>query len=68
MERMRNGDMKKPYVFEKDNEQYSLSDCVEICAIGVAESIFKQEKRAEEIMQDCKILNSLSNALLAIKK
>ena len=31
--------MKKPYVFEKDNEQYSLQDCVEICAVGIAESI-----------------------------
>ena len=59
--------MKKPYVFEKDNEQYSLQDCVEICAVGIAESIFKNEKRVEEIMQDCEILNSLSNALIAIK-
>ena len=59
--------MKKPYVFEKDNEQYSLQDCVEICAVGIAESIFKNEKRAEEIMQDREILNSLTNALIAIK-
>ena len=59
--------MKKPYVFEKDNEQYSLQDCVEICTIGLAESIFKNEKRAEDIMQDREILNSLTNALIAIK-
>ena len=59
--------MKKPYVFEKDNEQYSLQDCVEICAVGIAESIFKNEKRAEDIMQDREILNSLTNALIAIK-
>lgn len=59
--------MKKPYAFEKDGEQYTLQDCVEQCALGIAESLFKNEKRAEEIMQDCKILNSLSNALLAIR-
>ena len=59
--------MKKTYVFEKDNEQYSLQDCVEICAVGIAESIFKNEKRAEDIMQDREILNSLTNALIAIK-
>lgn len=59
--------MKKPCVFEKDNEQYSLQDCVEICAVGIAESIFKNEKRAEDIMQDREILNSLTNALIAIK-
>ena len=60
--------MKEPYCFEHDGEQITLSDAVEICAVGIAESIFKKEKREEEIMHDCKILNSLSNALLAIKK
>lgn len=59
--------MKKPYAFEKDGEQYTLQDCVEQCALGIAESLLKKEKRVEEIVQDCKILNSLSNALLAIK-
>lgn len=59
--------MKKPYAFEKDGEQYTLRDSVEECALGIAESLFKKEKRVEEIMQDCKILNSLSNALLAVK-
>ena len=60
--------MKKSYCFEQDGEQITLSDIVEICAVGIGESIFKKEKREEEIMRDCKILNSLSNALLAIKK
>lgn len=60
--------MKKPFSFEKDGEDYTLSDSVEIMAVGIAESVFKKEKRVEDIMQDCKILNSLSNALLAIKK
>ena len=60
--------MKKPYCFEQDGEQITLSDAVEICAVRIGESIIKKEKREEEIMRDCKILNSLSNALLAIKK
>ena len=59
--------MKKPYCFEQDGEQITLSDAVEIFAVGIGESILKKEKREEEIMRDCKILNSLSNALLAIK-
>lgn len=59
--------MKKPYAFEKNGEYYTLQDCVEAYALCVAESLFKEEKRVEEIMQDCKILNSLSNALLSIK-
>lgn len=60
--------MKKPFAFEKDGEEYTLNESVEIMAVGIAESVFKKEKRVEDIMQDCKILNSLSNALLAIKK
>lgn len=59
--------MKKPYVFEQNGEQISLSDSVEIMALGIAESVFKKEKRVEDIQQDCKILNSLTNALIAIK-
>ena len=60
--------MQKPFAFEKDGEEYTLSESVEIMAVGIAESVFKKEKRVEDIMQDCKILNSLSSALLAIKK
>lgn len=60
--------MKKPFAFEKDGEEYTLNESVEIMAVWIAESVFKKEKRVEDIMQDCKILNSLSNALLAIKK
>ena len=60
--------MRKPFAFEFEGNQYTLSDCVEICAVGVAENLFKKEKEVEEIMRDCKILNSLSSALMAIKK
>lgn len=59
--------MKKPYAFEYEKEIVTLRDSVEMCAIGIAESIFKKEKGIEEIMQDCKILDSLTNALLATK-
>ena len=60
--------MKKPYCFEQDGERITLSDAVEICAVGIGESILKKEKREEEIMLDCKILNTLTNEILAIKK
>lgn len=59
--------MKKPYVFEQNGEQISLSDSIELMAVGIAESVCKKEKRVEDIQQDCKILNSLTNALMAIK-
>lgn len=59
--------MKKPFAFEKDGSQYTLRDSVELLALGICEDI-SEEKRIEEIMTKCKILNSLSNALLAIKK
>ena len=60
--------MKTPYVFENGENSYTVEDVVEMYALRIGESILKNEKRVEDIMQDCKILNSLSNALLAIKK
>ena len=59
--------MRDTYTFSKNESNYSLSDCVEFFALDICEDISK-EKRTEEIMQKCKILNSLSSALLAIKK
>lgn len=59
--------MRNTYTFSKGESKYSLSDCVEFFALDICEDISK-EKRTEEIMQKCKILDSLSGALLAIKK
>ena len=59
--------MKKARHILYEEEELTLSDVVEICALGIGELILKQEKREEEIMRNCKILNSLSDALLAIK-
>ena len=47
---------------------YGLSDSVECMALLIAEEYSKDEKRIEEIQQRCKILDSLSTALLAVKK
>lgn len=60
--------MRKPYAFEHEGETYTLEESVEIVASKISESFLKNEKRVEDIKQDCKILNSLSNALLAIKQ
>ncbi len=60
--------MKKPVAFNYNGEDLSLQDAVEIFAVSIAEEIMKSEKRIEDVMQDCKILDSLSGALLAIKK
>lgn len=59
--------MKKPYSFEKDGETYTLRDSVELLALGICENIVNEEQRTSEIMRKCKILDSLSNALIAIK-
>lgn len=60
--------MNKPLKTEIDEVEMSLSDCVEHLALCIAESVYKEEKRANEIQQNCKILDSLSNALMAIKQ
>lgn len=60
--------MRKLYVFEHEGEEYTLEESVEIIALKISESFLKNEKRVEDIKQDCKILDSLSNALLAIKQ
>lgn len=58
--------MRGNYTFTKGEDEYSLSDCVEFFALDICEDL-AEKKRIEEIMQKCKILNSLSNALMAIK-
>ena len=60
--------MKKPYGFEIDGTSMTLSVSVECMALIIAEEYCKDEKRIEEIQQRCKILDSLSMALLAVKK
>lgn len=59
--------MSEPYSFEKDDEIYTLRDSVELFALGICENIVNEEQRTSEIMRKCKILDSLSNALIAIK-
>ena len=59
--------MKKPFAFEEDGETYTLRDSVELLALAICENILNEEQRATEIMRKCKILDSLSNALIAIK-
>lgn len=59
--------MKMSYGYEVDGKSMNLSDSVECMALLIAEEYSKGEKRIEEIQQRCKILDSLTNALLAIK-
>lgn len=60
--------MKKPFAFECEGEELTLEDSIELFALGICENIAKKEQRTKSIMLKCKILDSLSNALLAIKK
>lgn len=59
--------MKMSYGYELAGKSMTLSDSVECMALLIAEEYSKGEKRIEEIQQRCKILDSLTNALLAIK-
>lgn len=59
--------MKMSYGYELNGKSMTLSDSVECMALLIAEEYSKGEKRIEEIQQRCKILDSLTNALLAIK-
>lgn len=60
--------MKKSYGYEAGGTSMNLSDSVECMALLIAEDCCGGEKRIEEIQQQCKILDSLSMALLAVKK
>ncbi|MCM1218807.1 MAG: hypothetical protein NC548_30350 [Lachnospiraceae bacterium] len=58
---------KKNIGFMKDGEGFSLEDGVEFMAVKICEDL-TNGKRTNEIMQKCKILDSLSNALIAVRK
>ena len=58
--------MRKPYCIKEDEEERTLHDFVEQIAIGVAANVVNGE-RIEVIQSECKILNSLTEALKAIK-
>lgn len=58
--------MRKPYCIKEDEEERTLQDFVEQIAIGVAVNVVNGE-RIEVIQSECKILNSLTEALKAIK-
>ena len=58
--------MEKPRTIEDDPMQRTSQDYVEQMALGVANDVVRGE-RVEKIHDECNILNSLTNALLAIK-
>nr|DAF90583.1 MAG TPA: hypothetical protein [Siphoviridae sp. ctGDt6] len=58
--------MRKPYVINSDGEFKTLQDCVEQMALGIADDV-KNGEKTEKIQGECKILDSLTNALNAIK-
>ena len=60
--------MKNTFTFESKGKEYTLKDSIELFALGICENVAKEEQRTEEIMRKCKILDSLSNALIAISK
>lgn len=58
--------MRKPYTINNDDEFKTLQDYIEQLALGIVDDVAKGEK-IERIQSECKILDSLTNALLAIK-
>ena len=58
--------MKKPCCIDNDEKQRTLQDYVEQLAVGLAYDVANGEK-IELIQNECKILDSLTNALNAIK-
>ena len=58
--------MRKPYCMDKDKAHRTLQDFVEQMAVGIAHEVVDGEK-IEKIQNECKILNSLTEALKAIK-
>lgn len=58
--------MKKPYCMDGDEQNRTLQDFVEQFALGIAYGVINDE-RIDVIQNECKILDSLTNALNAIK-
>ena len=58
--------MRKPYTINNDGEFKTLQDYIEQLALGIADDVANSEK-IEKIQSECKILDSLTIALLAIK-
>ena len=58
--------MRKPYAINNDGEFKTLQDSIEQLALSIADDVANSEK-IEKIQSECKILDSLTNALLAIK-
>lgn len=58
--------MRRPYTINNDGEFKTLQDCIEQLALGIADDV-KNGEKTEKIQGECKILDSLTNALMAIK-
>lgn len=58
--------MRKPYAINNDGEFKTLQDSIEQLALSIADDVANSEK-IEKIQSECKILDSLTIALLAIK-
>lgn len=58
--------MRRPYAINNDGEFKTLQDCIEQLALSIADDVANDEK-IEKIQSECKILDSLTIALLAIK-
>ena len=58
--------MRKPYAINNDGEFKTLQDSIEQLALSIADDVANSEK-IEKIHSECKILDSLTIALLAIK-
>lgn len=54
------------YSITSNEEKITLKDATELFALGICEDIMDENKRIEEITAKCKILDSLSNAIMAI--
>lgn len=58
--------IRKPYCMDEDKAHRTLQDFVEQIAVGIAYEVEDGEK-IERVQNECKILNSLTEALKAIK-
>ena len=56
---------EQKFTVEYGEQEFTLRDCVEMYALGICEDVMKNV-RARDITRKCKILDSLTNALVAI--
>lgn len=60
--------MRQPYGFEVNGEMLTLRDAVEAIALKLAEDSQQETFSYEAVQRECEVLDTLTNAYIAINR